>query len=132
MKEKRFWMEPVGAKYWITVSIITVLVATLATLAGLFVRYLLCGDLYCDDDDDWLRGMAGNQINVHLCPNSNITLCPEHLQQMIAAMYICSLLDDEDLTNKIMRRNFDQAILRETVINHPLRNGNGNVTNTIV
>ena len=84
--------------------------------------------------DDGLRGMTG-VINVHLCPNSNISLCPEHLQQMIAVIQICSLVDDEDLTNKIMRSNFDQAILRETVINHSLQNGKittGNATNTIV
>ena len=84
--------------------------------------------------DDGLRGMTG-VINVHLCPNSNITLCPEHLQRMITVVSICSLVDDEDLTNKIMRSNFDQAILRETVINPPVRNGmftTNNRTNTIV
>ena len=76
-----------------------------------------------------------SRISAVLCPTNQSLECPDHLKNIIAVLNTCSLIDDDDLTYRVMRINVDQAILRETVLHNPLRNGNNtpnNVTNTIM
>ena len=72
------------------------------------------------------------KIRMTLCPNGNIAECPNHLQNLIVALAICRGVDEEDLAQRLLRRNVDLAILRETVINKPGRNGSNNVPNAIM
>ena len=61
-------------------------------------------------------------ISRSLCPNGDVTKCPDHLQDIILAIKVCSLVDEDDLTHKIMRKNVDLGILREIVLSKHVRN----------
>ena len=62
------------------------------------------------------------KISKALCPNGNVEDCPDHLKLLLVALEVCSAVDEEDLTQRLMRRDVDLAILRETVLNNPGRN----------
>ena len=58
-----------------------------------------------------------------ICPYGDVKQCPDHLRKVLAVAEVCSLVDEEDLTHRLMRYNNDQAILREVLTYKPLHNG---------
>lgn len=71
-----------------------------------------------------------NRISTFVCPNSQPMECPDYLKNIVTVLNTCSLVDDNDLTYRLMRNNFDQAVLRETLLHNTLRNGS--TTNTAI
>ena len=72
------------------------------------------------------------KIRMALCTNGNLAECPIYLQNLIIALAVCRGVDEEDLAQRLMRRNVDLAILRETVMNNPESNGSNHVPNAIM
>ena len=99
----------------------SVITATwLITGIGLIVYYV-------HKHNDKLQYGPKNAEGRALCPNGNVEDCPEHLKILLAALEVCRGVDEEDLAQRLLRKNADLAILRETVINRA--GGNLSITN---